>query len=114
MVMTILFRTRPVYIIEWIVYGYATYAFIKPGISINDIVKAYKDKIQITLALISFIPTLFTMFLLEFTLIRTFTIDYTKFFILDIVFQTLIVCYTLSILIYLKVRKKIYEFCGYF
>lgn len=109
MVMTILFRTQPVYIIEWIVYGYAAYAFIKLGISINDIVKAHKNKSGITRALILFIPTLFTIFLLEFTLIRTFSFDYTKLFILEIVFQALIVCYTLSVLIYLvylKVKRE--------
>ena len=87
-----------VYIFDWIIYGYAFYAFFKLIVSIINLSK--KEKRQQpernVLSWMSLISALFTMFMLEFTMIRTYIEgDVGSMWIMEFTFQIVTLAITL-------------------
>ena len=75
LVETIFNRDTPVYLFDWLVYGYALYGTVKMVTSIMKLKKnrnAEADE-QKALAWLSLISACYTLFMMEFTLIRTFS-----------------------------------------
>lgn len=74
LVKTITDRDVPVYIFEWIIYGYATYGTYKMVSAIVRLVKSKKcsNDEKTILSWISLISALFTMFMMQFALSKTF------------------------------------------
>lgn len=74
MVKTILERETPVYLFDWLIYGYATYGTIKFVLAIRSLHILRKNKIiyPIVTSWISLIDAAFTIQMMEFALISTF------------------------------------------
>lgn len=102
MVETLLNNVTPVYLFEFFIYAYATYAFIKLTIAIKNMIK-YKngsEEVKI-LSWLSIIAALFTVFMLEYSMIRTFSMNPNPIlYTVELIFQGLIILFTISILIY--------------
>ena len=102
MVMTILKKNAPNYLYEYFIYAYALYAFIKISVSIKNLIK-YKNENdeQRILAWFSLVASLFTLFMLEFSMIRIFTkTDASSLYILEMFFQGIIIAIVITLIIY--------------
>ena len=86
------------FIFDWIIYGYAFYAFFKLIMSIINLSKKEKrQKPELNvISWMSLISALFTMFMLEFTMLRTYIEgDIGSMQILEFVIQITILAITL-------------------
>lgn len=74
MVLTILYKDKPVYLFFWIIYAYATYATIKIITSSVGLNKAYKSHNNFSLvnSYFSFLSALYTIQMTQFALIKIF------------------------------------------
>ena len=72
-VLTILYKDAPHYFVDWFIYGYALYGTIKMVIAIKNIVKKDKTDKQYVLSFLSLIGALYTIQMMEFNLIKTFS-----------------------------------------
>lgn len=77
-VMTILYKEAPHYIFSWLIYAYALYATIKMVFAIRKIIQKDKTNKEYVLSLFSLIGALYTIQLMEFALIVTFSVDGVK------------------------------------
>ena len=71
-VMTILYREAPHYIFDWIIYAYAFYGTIKMVFAIKSIIKKDKSDKEYVLSFIGMISALYTIQMMEFSLVTTF------------------------------------------
>ena len=62
---------KPNFIFDWIIYGYALFAFLKMGFAIKDLVQKKKSNSEI-FGWLNIIYSVFTMYMLEVALIATF------------------------------------------
>ena len=108
MVMTILNKNAPNYLYEYFIYAYALYAFIKISVSIKNLIKYKKENDeQKILAWFSLVAALFTLFMLEFSMIRTFAkTDASSLYILEMFFQGIIIAIVIALIIYF-IRENI-------
>ena len=111
---TITDRELKPYIFDWIIYGYAAYAFYKLITGIINLVKSRRNSsTKNVLCWFGLINAFFTMFMLEFTLIRTFSdkVDI-GLLVVEYCFQAYILCLTMTMIgvflyRYLKNRKAL-------
>ena len=108
MVMTILNKNAPNYLYEYFIYAYALYAFIKISVSIKNLIKYKKENdVQRILTWFSLVAALFTLFMLEFSMIRTFAkTDASSLYILEMFFQGIIIAIVIALIIYF-IRENI-------
>lgn len=103
LVMTIKERDTPHYLFDWIAYAYALYAFIKMGFAIKNLIKTNEEKK--VLAYFGLINALFTMFMLQFALIKMFSEDnYYSMYILMMVSQAVIISIALYVTVLFIVK----------
>ena len=97
---TITDRELKPYIFDWIIYGYAAYAFYKLIAGIINLVKSRRNSAtKNVLCWFGLINAFFTMFMLEFTLIRTFSEDVnTSLLIIEYCFQAYILLLTMTMI----------------
>lgn len=95
LVMTMLYKDAPSYIFDWMLYAYALYAFVKMGVAIKNIVKSEEEKKPFSY--LSLISAAFTMFMLEFSMIKTYSKDGAMFPML-LWSQGVIIAFTLLVL----------------
>ncbi len=106
LIKTILDREYKPFIFEWLIYAYALFAFTKLIVGIVKLVKARDtgDSIVI-LCWFNIVDALFTMFMLEFTMIRAFNeVGDNSLLIIEYVFQAFIIALTVFITIMFFVR----------
>lgn len=72
-VLTILFKDAPHYFIDWFIYAYALYGTVKMVFAIKNIVKKDKTDRQYVLSFLGLIGALYTIQMMEFSLIKTFS-----------------------------------------
>ena len=72
-VLTILYKDAPHYFIDWFIYAYALYGTLKMIFAIRGLVKKNKTDRQYVLAFLGFVGALYTMQMMEFNLIMTFS-----------------------------------------
>ena len=72
-VMTIRYKDAPHYVFDWLVYAYATYATIKIVFAIRSMFKKNKNDRQYILSYLGMITSLYTVQMMEFALIMTFS-----------------------------------------
>ena len=72
-VLTIMFKDAPHYFIDWFIYAYATYGTIKMIFAIKSLVKKDKTDRQYVLSFLGLIGALYTIQMMEFSLIKTFS-----------------------------------------
>ena len=109
---TITERELVPYIFDWIIYGYAAYAFYKLITGIINLVKSRQSNVtKNILCWYNLVNAFFTMFMLEFTLIRTFSteIEY-ALIVIEYSLQAYILCFTMFVIgvfihRYIKIRK---------
>lgn len=107
MVITIFNKATPVYLIEYFIYAYALYAFIKITFAIKNLIK-YKNENdeERILGWFSLIGALFTLFMLEFSMIRIFGgTDASSLRILELFFQGIIIALVLALIIYFVIKS---------
>lgn len=95
---TITDKEVTIFIFDWIIYGYAFYAFFKLILGfINLSKKEKRQKAELNvLSWMSLISALFTMFMLEFTMLRTYIEgDIGSMWILEFAFQIVTLSITL-------------------
>ncbi len=68
---TIKFKEPPNLIFDWVIYGYALFAFLKMGFAIKDLIK-HKNTEKETFGWLGIVYAAFTMYMLENALITTF------------------------------------------
>lgn len=68
-VLTILFRDKPFYIFEWIIYAYALYGTIKMVFAIRRLCKKEKTNREYVISFMGLISALYTIQMMEFRLI---------------------------------------------
>ncbi len=109
---TITERELVPYIFDWIIYGYAAYAFYKLITGIINLVKSRQSNVtKNILCWYNLVNAFFTMFMLEFTLIRTFSTDInTVLIVIEYSFQAYIISFTMFVIgvfihRYIKIRK---------
>ncbi len=68
---TIRFKEPPNLIFDWMIYGYALFAFLKMGFAIKDLIK-HKNTEKETFGWLGIVYAAFTMYMLENALIATF------------------------------------------
>lgn len=71
-VLTILYKDSPHYFIDWFVYAYALYGTVKMVFAIKNLVKKDKTNRQYVLSFLCLIGALYTIQMMEFSLIKTF------------------------------------------
>ncbi len=103
-------RDKPIYIFDWLVYGYALFAFLKLGFAIKNLIKRKSTGMESN-SWVSIVGASFTIFMLEFTLIKTFTNDATSMFPTIIATQIAIIVLTFFIIFfqffkYFKYKKN--------
>lgn len=72
-VMTIMFKDAPHYFWDWLVYAYALYGTLKMVFAIRDLAKKNKTNRQYVLSFLGLVGALYTMQMMEFNLIMTFS-----------------------------------------
>ena len=72
-VLTILYKDAPHYFIDWFIYAYALYGTLKMIFAIKSLVKKDKTDRQYVLSFIGLIGALYTIQMMEFSLIKTFS-----------------------------------------
>lgn len=72
-VLTILFKESPHYFIDWLIYGYALYGTLKMIFSIKSLANKNKTDRQFILSFLGLIGALYTIQMMEFSLIKTFS-----------------------------------------
>lgn len=71
-ILTILYKDAPHYFIDWFIYAYATYGTVKMVFAIKNLVKKDKTDRQYVLSFLGLIGALYTIQMMEFSLIMTF------------------------------------------
>lgn len=72
-VLTIMFKDAPHYFLDWFIYAYAFYGTIKMVFAIRGLVKKNKTDRQYVLSFLGLIGALYTIQMMEFSLIKTFS-----------------------------------------
>ena len=72
-VLTILYKDSPHYFIDWFIYAYALYGTLKLIFAIKNLVKKDKTDRQYVLSFLGLIGALYTIQMMEFSLIKTFS-----------------------------------------
>lgn len=72
-ILTILYKDAPHYFFDWFIYAYALYGTVKMVFAIKGLVKKDKTDRQYVLAFFSLISALYTIQMMEFNLIMTFS-----------------------------------------
>ncbi len=72
-VLTILYRDTPHYFIDWFIYAYALYGTLKMIFAVKTLVKKEKTDRQYVLSFLGLIGALYTIQMMEFSLIKTFS-----------------------------------------
>ena len=72
-VLTILYKDSPHYFIDWFIYAYALYGTLKMIFAIKSLVKKDKADRQFVLSFLGLIGALYTIQMMEFSLIKTFS-----------------------------------------
>ena len=72
LVETVKANEKPNFPFDWIIYGYALFAFVKMGFAIKDLVQK-KNSDSETIGWLNIIYAAFTMYMLEVALIATFS-----------------------------------------
>ena len=72
-VLTILYKDDPNYFIDWLIYAYALYGTLKMVFAIKSLVKKDKNKRQYVLSYLGLLAALYTIQMMEFSLIKTFS-----------------------------------------
>ena len=72
-VLTILFKDSPHYLIDWFIYAYALYGTLKMIFAIKSLAKKDKTDRQFVLSFLGLIGALYTIQMMEFSLIKTFS-----------------------------------------
>ena len=72
-VLTILYKDDPNYFIDWLIYAYALYGTLKMVFAIKSLVKKDKTKRQYVLSYLGLLAALYTIQMMEFSLIKTFS-----------------------------------------
>ena len=72
-ILTILYKDAPHYIFDWLIYAYATYGTIKMVFAIKNLCKKEKTNRQYVLSFFFFFIALYTIQMMEFSLIKTFS-----------------------------------------
>lgn len=72
-VLTILYRDAPHYFIDWFIYAYALYGTLKMVFAIKSLVKKDKTDRQFVLSFLGLLGALYTIQMMEFSLIKTFS-----------------------------------------
>ena len=72
-VLTIMYKDAPHYLLDWFVYVYALYGTIKMVVAVKGLVKKDKTDRKYVLSYLSIIGALYTMQMMEFALIMTFS-----------------------------------------
>ena len=73
LIMTILYKNATHYIFDWLIYAYALYGTVKMVFAIRSLAKKEKNDKETVLAFISMISALYTIQMMEFNLIKTFS-----------------------------------------
>ncbi len=96
LVRTIMDKEYSPFFFEWFIYAYALFAFTKLISGIVKLVKAHSNgDSDIVLCWFTIVDALFTMFMLEFTMIRTFSDPSDgSIFIIEYLFQGFIIAFT--------------------
>ena len=110
MVLTILEREKPVYYFYWVIYAYSLYGTVKIVVAIKNYFKKDKTDYDSVLSILNLVSALFTIELLEFSLISTFGQE-DKLLLLQLSFQGFIVvfvfyCIIHLLCIYIKKNKQ--------
>ena len=74
-VLTILYKDSPHYFIDWFIYAYALYGTLKMIFAIKNLVKKNKTDRQYVLSFLGLIGALYTIQMMEFSLIMTFSTE---------------------------------------
>ena len=74
-VLTILFRDTPHYFLDWLIYAYALYGTLRMVFAIKNLVKKDKTDQQYVLSFLNLLGALYTVQMMEFCLIKTFSTD---------------------------------------
>ena len=74
-VLTILYKDSPHYFIDWFIYAYALYGTLKMVFAIKSLVKKDKTDRQYVLSFLGLIGALYTIQMMEFSLIMTFSTE---------------------------------------
>ena len=72
-VLTILYKDEPHYSIDWLIYAYALYGTLKMVFAIKSLVKKDKTQRQYVLSYLGLLAALYTIQMMEFSLIKTFS-----------------------------------------
>lgn len=72
-VLTILYKESPHYFIDWLIYGYALYGTLKMIFSIKSLTNKNKTDRQFVLSFLGLIGAFYTIQMMEFSLIKTFS-----------------------------------------
>lgn len=72
-VLTILYKDAPHYLIDWFIYAYALYGTLKIFFAIKSLVKKDKTDRQFVLSFLGLIGALYTIQMMEFSLIKAFS-----------------------------------------
>ena len=72
-ILTILYKDAPHYYIDWFIYAYALYGTLKMIFAIKSLVKKDKTDRQYVLSFLGLIGALYTIQMMEFSLIMTFS-----------------------------------------
>lgn len=72
-VLTILYKDAPHYFLDWLIYAYATYGTLKMVFAIRALVKKDKTDREFVLSYLGLIGALYTIQMMEFNLIMTFS-----------------------------------------
>ena len=117
-IMTILYKNATHYIFDWLIYAYALYGTVKMVFAIRSLVKKEKNDKETVLAFISMISALYTIQMMEFNLIKTFSDgkDEYAMYMIQLFTQgfiflfSLFVIAILSKMVFNKHKNKIEEF----
>ena len=72
-VLTIRYKETPHYFVDWLIYAYALYGTIKMVFAIKELSKKNKNERQTVLSYLGIISALYTIQMMEFALIKTFS-----------------------------------------
>lgn len=72
-VLTIMYKETPHYFVNWLIYAYALYGTIKMVFAIRELSKKNKSERQTVLSYLGIISALYTIQMMEFALIKTFS-----------------------------------------
>ena len=72
-VLTILYKDAPRYFWDWLVYAYASYGTLKMIFAIRSLTKKNRTDKQFVLSFLGLLGALYTMQMMEFSLITTFS-----------------------------------------